>query len=412
MAGLLADIRVLDFTQFLSGPYCTQILGDLGAEVIKIEPPEGDSSRSVPPHFVAGDSAYFLAINRNKRSIVVDLRRPEGRDIAIALARRADIVVENFRPGVMDRLGLGYDVLSAQNPALVWCSISGFGQDGPYRDRPAYDMIVQAMSGGMSMTGLPGGPPVRMGVPVGDLGAGLYAAIGILAALQRRVREGKGSVVDVSMLDCQIAMLCYQASYHLQGGVVPGPQGRGHDSIPTYRCFTARDGRDVALTANTERMWRGLCAVLDRAALIDDPRFASMAERNRHRADLVPLLEDAFRARDADDWTQRLLAAGVAAATVNTVDRALADPQVRHRGMVREMRGSGIGHAAAEARRASVAGNPIKVAGEESPARYPAPLGADARAVLADVLGLDEVRIAALLRDGVVAEAPSGAQAR
>jgi crotonobetainyl-CoA:carnitine CoA-transferase CaiB-like acyl-CoA transferase len=365
----------------------------------------------VPPHFVAGDSAYFLAINRNKRSIVVDLRRPEGCQLAIELARRVDVVVENFRPGVMDRLGLGYDVLAAANPALVWCSISGFGQDGPYRDRPAYDMIVQAMSGGMSMTGMPDGPPVRMGVPIGDLGAGLYGAIGILAALQRRAHEGKGSAVDVSMLDCQVAMLSYQASFHLQAGVVPPPQGRGHDSIPTYRCFTARDGRDIAICANTERMWRGLCAALDRSALIDEARFATMAERNRHRAELVPLLEEAFLARDADDWTTRLLAAGVPAATVNTVDRALADPQIRHRGMVRDMLGPWIGPAA-EARRVRVAGNPIKVAGDDQPARYPPPLGQDARAVLADVLGLDEARIEALLRDGVVAEGPTGASAR
>jgi crotonobetainyl-CoA:carnitine CoA-transferase CaiB-like acyl-CoA transferase len=405
MAGLLGHIRVLDFTQFLSGPYCTQILGDLGAEVIKIEPPEGDSSRTVPPHFVADDSAYFLAINRNKRSIVIDLRRPEGRDLALALAARADVVVENFRPGVMARLGLGYEALAAQNKALVLCSISGFGQDGPYRDRPAYDMIVQAMSGGMSLTGLADGPPVRMGVPIGDLSAGLYGAIGILAALQRREREGKGSVVDVSMLDCQVAMLCYQAAYHLQAGVVPGPQGRGHDSIPTYRCFTARDGREVAITANTERMWRGLCTELDLTALIDDPRFATMADRNRHRAALEPLLEEGFRARDADDWTARLLAVGVPAATVNTVDRALADPQVQHRGMVLDMAGP-------EGRQARVAGNPIKVAGADAPARYPAPLGSDARAVLTDLLGFDEARIAALLRDGVVAERPTGARAR
>jgi len=374
----LDGVRVLDLTQFLAGPYCTQILGDLGAEVIKIEPPAGDSSRAVPPHYIAGDSAYYLSTNRNKQTAVLDLRDDSDREVLHELLRTCDIVVENYRPGVMDRLGFAYESISAMRPEIVWCSISGFGQDGPYRDRPAYDMIVQALSGGMRLTGERDGKPVRAGVPLGDLAAGMYGVIGILAALDRRRRTGEGDYVDIAMLDCQVSMLSYQAAYHLHSGAVPGPQGRGHDAIPTYRCFTAGDGIDVAVTANTERMWISLCEVLDRGELVSDPRFATPGDRLRSRDVLEPILEEAFLARSADEWVDLLEEAGIPVAPVNTLDRALRDPQVCHRGMVLDLAGDAPGE------RARVVGSPLRFARASGrPQRYPPHLDQDAELIRA-----------------------------
>src|SRR5712691_7561982 len=278
----LAGLRVLDMTQVMSGPYCTQILGDLGAEVIKLEPPQGDLARAMQPHFIGPDSVYYVSHNRNKRSIAVDLKTPDGVALARRLAAACDVVVENNRPGVLDRLGLRADELRAQHPRLIWCAISGFGQDGPYRDKPAYDMIVQALSGGMSLTGEPDGRSVRAGIPIADIAAGLYAAIAILAALNRRHASGQDETIDVSMLDCQAAMLTYQAAYYLHAGQAPGRQGSGHDSIPVYRRFTAGDGQDFVICAITEGNWQSLCRVLAKP-LGDDPRFATNRDRYHNR---------------------------------------------------------------------------------------------------------------------------------
>jgi len=238
--GPLSNLRILDVTTFLSGPYCTQILGDLGAEVIKVEHPAGDATRTLPPHFVEGDSTYFLSTNRNKKSIVIDLKVDEGKMLFRDLIRRCDVLVENFRPGVLERLGLTYDDMAKESPGLVWCSISGFGQDGPNRDFPAYDMMIQALSGVMSLTGERGGSPVRTGIPLSDLAAGMFAVIGILAAIEERSSSGQGQQIDISLLDSQISMLSYLGTYHLVSGDVPSRQGRGHESIPTYRSFKGR----------------------------------------------------------------------------------------------------------------------------------------------------------------------------
>ncbi|MDE0176521.1 MAG: CoA transferase [Defluviicoccus sp.] len=394
----LAGVRVLDLTQFLAGPFATQILGDLGAEVIKLEAPSGDWSRSLPPHFVGPDSAYYLSVNRNKKSVVADMKSADGLALVKRLVCASDIVMENFRPGVLDRLGLVYGELAAENEGLIWCSISGFGQDGPDRDRPAYDMIVQALSGGMSMTGEPGEPAVRAGIPIGDLCAGMYGAIGVLAALEARRRTGKGRLVDVAMLDCQVAMLCYQAAYFLHSGSEPGRQGRGHASIPTYRSFDAGNDTELVITANTERMWRALCGVLQRAELADDPRFATNDDRYANRFELWPLLEAAFREKDADAWVPLLLEAGIPVGRVNTLEAALSNPQIVHRDMV-------LALTARDGRRVRVAGNPIKFADDEpTPAGFPPLLGENTRDVLADVLGLDEEEIAAALAAGIVGE--------
>ncbi|MBI2960258.1 MAG: CoA transferase, partial [Betaproteobacteria bacterium] len=333
----LAGVRVLDLTQFLSGPYATMILGDLGAEVIKVEPPQGDATRTIPPNFVGEESAYYLSINRNKRSIVIDLKKPQGRELVLKLAKASDIVIENNRPGVIDRLGLGYSELSRANPAIVWASISGFGQDGPYRDYPAYDMIVQALSGGMSLTGEPGRPAVRAGIPIGDLAAGMYAIIGILAALHESKATGRGKRIDVAMLDCQVAMLCYQAAYYLVSGKVPRPQGREHDSFATYRTFEAGDGVSVVVCANTEKMWQDMARILGLGELVDDARFRTNADRHEHRSALVPLMDAAFLKRPAQEWILDFRKAGIPVGVVNTLDRALADPHVLHRNMVVNM---------------------------------------------------------------------------
>ena len=395
--GPLSRLLVLDLTQFLAGPYAAQIFGDLGARVIKIEPPGGEMTRAIAPHFVKGESAYYLAVNRNKESLAIDLKTERGHAIMLDLVQRADIVLENFRPGVAARLGLAYETLKAANPKIVVCAISGFGQTGPYRDRPAYDIIVQAMSGGMSMTGELGGKPVRAGTPLGDLSAGLYAVIGALAAVERVRHEGVGAYIDVSMLDCQIAMLVYQAAYHLIAGEIPGPQGREHVSFPTYRAFHCADGIEIVVAANTERMWSDLCAALGCVELPADPRFRLNEDRLRHRADLAPLLEAAAGKIPSDDLLAKLAAAQVPAGPINTLDRALADPQVRHRDMVVELTDR-------DGDSVKVAGTPLKFEGRSSLEHaYPHRLGADTADILRELLDLPEDEVASLAKQGVIA---------
>lgn len=396
--GPLNGIRVLDLTQFLAGPFSTQIFGDLGAEVIKLEAPTGDWSRTLPPHFVGDDSCYYLSINRNKEAVAIDLKKPEGLALVKELADQCDIVMENFRPGVLDRLGLTFEDLSSRNAGLIWASISGFGQTGPYRERPAYDMIAQAMSGGMSLTGEVGRSPVRAGMPIGDLTAGMYATIGALAALEERRRTGRGKFVDISMLDCQVALLTYQAAYYLHSDKVPGRQGRGHESIPTYRSFSGANDTELVICANTERMWQGLCEVLDIKNLTKDGRFLTNEDRHQNREELWPLLEEAFMAKEAKEWVPPLLAAGVPVGEVNTLADALTDSQVIHRQMVLDLEGGGQN-------RASVAGNPIKFMGEnEAPHRYPPALGQHSRKIFTNLLGLSEIEFEKHRANGIIFE--------
>ena len=387
---------MLDFTQVLSGPFGTQVLGDLGAEIIKVEPLTGDATRAMPPYFVAGDSAYFLSINRNKHSLALDLKSPEGLALARRLALASDVVVENFRPGVLARLGLDVEDLRREKPDLVWCSISGFGQTGPYRDKPAFDLTVQALSGGMSLTGETGGRPVRAGLPIADIVAGLYGVIGILAALTRRSETGQGEVIDVSMLDCQAALLSYQAAFHLHSGVVPGPQGRGHASVVAYNTFTAGDGNEIVVAALTDALWSKLCEAIERPNLVADDRFATGSSRLANRETLTELLEARFREASADEWVARLEARGVPVAVVNTLDRVVVDPQIAAREMVASLE-------ARDGRRARVVGDPLRMASvPREPARYPPALGEDSRRILADILGLADDEIEALCDRGIV----------
>jgi crotonobetainyl-CoA:carnitine CoA-transferase CaiB-like acyl-CoA transferase len=394
-APLLAGLRVLDMTQVLSGPYCTQVLADLGADVIKLEQPAGDLARAMQPHFIGDDSVYFIALNRNKRSVAVDLKKPEGVDLVRRLVARCDVVVENNRPGVLDRLGLKAAELRAQYPRLIWCAISGFGQDGPYRDKPAYDMIVQALSGGMSLTGEPGGAPVRAGIPIGDIAAGMYATIAILAALNRRHATGQGETIDISMLDCHAAMLTYQAAYFLHAGQAPGRQGSGHDSIPVYRVFAGGDGNDFVLCALSEGNWLSLCRVLGKP-LDADPRFATGRDRFDNRLALWAVLEEEFKARPAADWVALLGAESIPVATVNSLAEMVADPQIVHRGMVQEL-------AASDGRHARVMGNPIVLAdAAAAEARFAPRLGENTAEVLGELLGVSSAEINNLAAKGVV----------
>lgn len=390
---------MLDLTQFLSGPFGTMILGDLGAEIIKVEPKAGDLARAIPPHFVGEDSAYYLSVNRNKKNVVADLKSPEGVRVVRELALTCDIVVENFRPGVLARLGISYDELSKDKPSLIWCSISGFGQDGPCRDWPAYDMVIQALSGGMSLTGEPEGPSVRAGIPLADISAGMYGVIGVLAAVHECSRTGRGRMVDIGMMDCQVAMLSYQAAYYLHSGQVPGRQGSAHDSFPTYRTFIAGDGFGIAVTANTEKMWQTMAKLLGVAELIDDPRFLTNRERLANSAQLLPVLIEAFKARPAQAWMDAFLEAGIPAGVVNTLDLALSNPQVLHRDMVLELEdqaGSTI----------RVVGNPIKFDSKDAtPRHYPPRLGQDTASVLKNVLGLSPAEIENLIAQGAVFQA-------
>lgn len=391
-SGPLSHLIVIDLTQHLSGPFATQILGDLGARVIKIEPPTGDPTRKIGPHFADGESAYFLSANRNKESVCLDLKIPAARVALLNLVRRADVVVENFRPGTLERLGVGYETLREANPRLVVCSISGFGQNGPARDLPAFDMVVQALSGGMSLTGEVGGVPVRSGLPIGDLSAGMYGVIGILAALAEANVADKGSYVDVAMLDSQVSLLSYVASYYLIGGQVSGLQGRSHMSIPTYRAFTCADARDIVVAANTPRMWVALCVALGVDKLIYDPRFCDNDVRRANRAELDVLLSVAADAWASAELLERLNQGGVPCAPINRIDAALNEQQVIQRDMVITVDGD------SEAYR--LVGNPVKLSNGRNRHDTPPHLGQHTTPVLRDLAGLTDNDICELYHAG------------
>lgn len=393
----LDGVRVLDLTTFLSGPFASQLIADMGAEVIKVESRGGDSSRTIPPYFVGPDSVYFHAVNRTKRSIQIDLKQDRGTKLFRKLCASSDVVVENFRPGVMGRLGLALEDLRSEYPHLITCSISGFGPDSPHRDIPAYDAMIQAWTGGMSLTGHPGAPPARMGIPIGDLAAGMYAAMGIAGACARRERTGIGAHVDVAMYDAQIALLGYQAAYYLYSGQIPGPQGAGHVSIPTYRSFRCGDGAYLMVTANTEPMWQGLCHALGLDELLDDSRFRTNSDRLDNADALWALLEPAFEAAPSREVHGRLREAGVPVAPVNNVAEALADEHVTVRQMVMHLEDA-TGDAI------DVPGNPLKSSGmlANDEAEFPPQLGAHTSEILMRLAGLDEYGVQELWEAGVV----------
>jgi CoA:oxalate CoA-transferase len=331
---LLDGVTVLDLTRFLAGPFGTMVLADMGATVIKVEQLTGDTTRYQPPYYFEGDSAYFLAINRNKQSISLDIRSEGGRRVLERLIARSDIMIDNLRAPQRQKLRLSWEHVEKINPRIISCSVTGFGSDGPYADRPAYDIIVEALGGVMGVTGPEGGPSVRAGVPIGDITAGLYAAIGVLGGLAYRDHTGRGQHIDVSMLDAQVSLLSYLAQYYFIGGLVAQHQGRAHVSIPTYNTFATKDGREIVVAANTQEMWTSLCHVLGRQDLLEDPRFVDNPTRLTHREELLEILREEFARCDVEWLHDALVEHQVPAAPINSIDAALADPQVRHREMV------------------------------------------------------------------------------
>jgi len=323
----LAGVRVVDFSRVLAGPLATMILGDLGADVIKVERPvTGDDTRGWGPPFVGEDAAYFLSLNRNKRSVALDLQSPRGAGDARALSRTADVVVENFRPGLMASLGLDHETLAAENPGLVYCSLVAFSEEGERASRPGYDIIVQALSGLMSFTGHPGGEPTKVGVALLDVIAGLYAANGIQAALLGRARTGNGRKITVSLFEASVAALVNQAANYLLGAVVPGPMGNQHPNIVPYQLFETAD-RPFILAAGNDKLFRLTCEVAGRPELADDPAFATNEARVRNRADLIPVLQEIFRTEPAAWWLEALEDAGVPCAPVRRLDEVFASPE-------------------------------------------------------------------------------------
>lgn len=333
----LKGVRVLDLSRVLAGPFCAMTLADLGAEVIKVEiPGRGDDTRAYPP-FVNGVSSYFMSINRGKKSVTLNLKTDEGREVFIKLAEKCDVLLENFRPGVMKRLGVDYEVLSEVNPRLIYCSISSFGQTGPYATWPGYDLIVQGMGGLMGITGEPGSPPVRIGVAITDLGAGMWAVIAILSALRTRERDGNGQYLDISLLDGSVSWMTYVAGNYFATDSVPPRMGSAHPSIVPYQAFEAGDGRSLLIAAGNDRLWALLCRGLGLEALKDDPRYVSGDKRVENREMLITFLQEEFLKRSRDEWLEDLRAIGFPCGPVYTVDEIFADPQVLHRGMLMEM---------------------------------------------------------------------------
>jgi crotonobetainyl-CoA:carnitine CoA-transferase CaiB-like acyl-CoA transferase len=394
-AGPLEGIRVVDLTRVLAGPFATQSLGDLGAEILKIEPPGGgDETRRFPP-FIAGESHYFLGINRNKKSLVIDLQQEAGADILRRLVARADILVENYRPGVMDRLGLGYDRLAALNPRLIYCAISGFGLTGPLSDKPSFDIVTQALTGALSINGERGHMPVKLGIPLGDMVGGVFGPIAILAALHERTLSGRGRLIDISLYDGLIGMLGYFAQLAFLTGEDPPPMGSSHPNIVPYGSFPAADG-SIIIAVLSESFWGKLCDALERPDLAQDPRFATPTDRRDRRDEVDRIIAEVTRTRSVAEWQERLTAFDVPHAPVLGVNAALAHPHAVAREMVVEADHPTAG-------RLRLAGRPIKFPGApQRPSTAPPTLGQHTVQVLRDELGCSEAQIAALRRDGVI----------
>lgn len=391
----LEGLLVVDLSRALAGPYCTMMLADLGARVVKVESVEGgDDTRGWGPPFVGSESAYFLSVNRNKESVALNLKHPRGVEVLHRLLGRADVLVENFRPGVMERLGLDYPHLRERYPRLVYCSISGFGHTGPYREKPAYDLILQGMGGIMGITGEEDGPPVKVGVAVADICAGMFAAFGILAALRVRDRTGRGQWIDAALLDGQVAWLTYAAANYFATGENPKRMGSAHPNLCPYQAFKTQDGY-VNVAVGSEAIWKRFCEVVD-PQLAQDPRFRTNPDRVRHRSELIPLLQERFRQRPTGEWTRLLEAAGVPCGPIYTVAEVFQDPQTQHRGMRVELEHPTAG-------RITVTGVPVKFSDTPGSVRTPPPvLGQHTAAVLRE-LGYVEEEVEQLVREGAAA---------
>lgn len=395
MASALDGIKVLDLSRVLAGPFCGTFLADMGAEVIKIESTDGgDETRSWTPR-KDGESAAFLACNRNKSSVCLDLKSEEGNKVFRRMVRDADVLVENFRTGAMEKMGLGYDELSALNPGLVYCSISAYGDTGPLKDEVGYDAAIQAYGGTMSITGEPEGPPLRSGVSFTDLSTGIIAAYAVVNALLYRERTGEGQKVESSLMETAVALLNYHAQGYLLDGTVPGRLGSGHPSMVPYRTFECQDGEFVFIVAHSDRFWERLCGALGLEQLKDDPRFADNVGRVENREKLEQLLAEKVAEYERDDLLEVLSEAGVPAVPVNTVDRLMAEPQVKHRQMVQTVEHATLGEL-------EVLGPPMKFSAMETgPASVAPAYGEHTRGVLREY-GYSEEEIDDLGEKGVV----------
>ena len=396
MSGPLAGVRVLDLTRILAGPYATSLLADMGADVVKVERPgDGDETRQMAPS-QAGESHYFMSINRNKRGIAVDMKQPAGRQVVLDLARVSDVCIENFRPGVAGRLGLDYESVKAVRPDVVYCSISAYGQTGPYAGRSAFDVAIQAMGGAMSVTGEPGGRPLRMGLPMADLSAGLFAALGILAAVVERQRTGEGQLVDISMMDAMVGLLTqYAGRYFMTGEDVP-PVGSGHPSVSPYGTYETLDGHIVIANLG-EAFWPKIARAIGHPELVDDPRYRTNPERVSRRAEVDALVNAATRKRTTAEWEAIFEKADVPHAPVLKVSQVLTHPQVLAREMVTEVEHATLGRIPATGRAIRFGAH-----GREMMRASPV-LGQHTDEVLREVLGYDRARVDELRESGIIA---------
>lgn len=395
--GLLSGIRVADLTRVLAGPYCTMMLGDLGADVIKIEVPErGDDTRHWgPPFATGGESAYFVSTNRNKRSLTLNLKSEQGKDLLEEIIRKSDILVENFRTGTLARWGLDYNALQRIRPGLIYCTITGYGYTGPYKDRPGYDFLVQAMGGFMSLTGPAEGQPTRAGVAIADLATGMYAGNAILAALFARERTGEGQRIDMSLLDSQVALMSYVASNFLVSGERPVRYGNGHPNIVPYQAFQARD-QHFAFAAGNDNQWRKFCVAVNHEEWAEDDRYSTNAARLEHRAAVVDMLSSLFLTHDAEHWMELCEEIGIPSAPINDLQQVFGDPQVQARGMRMEVDHPTAGQLPLVASPLNIPTAPVQV-------RYPPPLlGQHTDELLRSLLGLDQATIDSLRNEGVL----------
>ncbi len=392
----LSGLKVLDLSRVLAGPYCTMLLADMGADVIKVEQPgKGDDTRGYGPPFVNGESAYFLSINRNKRSLTLDIKHPAGQEILWGLIEQADVLVENFRPGTLDKLGFGYVAVHARLPRLIYCSVSGYGQTGPNANIPGYDLIVQGEGGIADLTGEAGGPPMKVGTSQADIVAGMTAFQGILLALLARQQTGRGQQVDIALLDCQVSLLTYQAGSYFATGVAPTRMGNRHPSIAPYETFRASDGY-VNVGCGNDGIFQKFCRAARLDELASDPRFRTNADRVAHRHILSGIIEPLMLIRTVAEWVDLLRPLGIPAGPINTVAQALTHPQTLARGMVVELDHPRAGTI-------QLTGNPIKLSETPGSINSPPPLlGQHTEEILTDWLGLTPAQVAELARTGAV----------
>ena len=394
----LAGVRVLEFGQAVSSPLCTMLLGDLGADVVKIEPPHGDAARGYGPPFVSGESPYYLSCNRNKRSTVLNIKHADGAKIVRRMCEQADIIVSNFRPGVMDRLGIGYESIKTVNPALIYCQVTGYGPTGPFADQPSYDQVAQGMSGLMSVTGTTESGPIRVGVAIGDVLAALHATVGVLGAWAHRQNTGEGQRVDTSLLGAILGILTYQTGRYLADGSEPQREGNDHPVAAPYGAFSTRDGQ-INITIANETMWRRLADVLGHPEWVDDPRFANNAERVNNRQAINELVTSALKSDTVNNWVTRLNDAGVACGPIWTIGEALESEQVAHMGIIQQVEHDLAG-------RIPLIGPALSLSGTPQVIRRPPPLLAQHTAEVLAETGISDEDIARLAEDGAITLGP------